>query len=162
MYLFCLTNTYLYRNKNIARLAEGPRGREFRKINGKQKQRICSAVLMVEVTRLELTTSWSRTASKQKRGFAAARMPLCFLRFVSPYPANIFQIFAGALNKDIARLAEGPRGRESRKIYGKQKQRICSAVLMVEVTRLELTTSWSRTKRATNCATPRDSLIHYI
>ena len=32
---------------------------------------------------------------------------------------------------------------------------------MVEVTRLELTTSWSRTKRATNCATPR-LLCYYI
>ena len=31
---------------------------------------------------------------------------------------------------------------------------------MVEVTRLELTTSWSRTKRATNCATPRNDNLY--
>ena len=44
---------------------------------------------------------------------------------------------------------------------------ICRTPFMVEVTGLEPMASWSRTKRATNCATPRNVCafqlpIHYI
>ena len=43
----------------------------------------------------------------------------------------------------------------------KRRALCCLFLFLVGVTRFELATSWSRTMRATNCATPRDLLYYY-
>ena len=99
---------------------------------------------MVEVTRLELTTSWSLVA------FRPVRTRLRGKRFtlgqIAPLPAITLARFCGV---PVFLLGSG-RGR-SLFFFIKTKKHSENAVLfcMVEVTRLELTTSWSRTKRAT-------------
>ena len=45
------------------------------------------------------------------------------------------------------------------KIIAKGRRQKSTALLVVGVARLELAASWSRTMRATICATPRDSFI---
>ena len=47
--------------------------------------------------------------------------------------------------------------------HKQKKQRNCCLFLfLVGVTRFELATSWSRTMRATNCATPRNFIFYYL
>ena len=106
----------------------------------------------------DATTLWSRTASPQTKHKAIWVKLKPQVYFVAaPFSAkSFFKIFCGRYNH-LARMAAG-RYRLSTNHYHKQKTAAGQNVLrrfLVEATGFEPTTLWSRTIRATNCATPR-------